>query len=160
MYRITKDFEFSASHRLHELPEDHPCSRLHGHNYTVRLVLEADGLNNVGFVRDYRELDKFKRWLDDTFDHRDLNDAVFQPTAENLAREIFQVAVNMYPEVSAVGISETRKTWAWYMPDILPIADRIMAFFEAVAEGPHDTADRRRLIQILSELFFPSASVD
>jgi 6-pyruvoyltetrahydropterin/6-carboxytetrahydropterin synthase len=90
---------------------------LHGHNYEVKVVLEADNLNEVGFVRDYRELDKFKKWLDTNFDHQCVNDLeqfVGNPTAENMAHSIFEVAAKLYPEIVAVGVSETPKTWAWY----------------------------------------------
>ena len=37
MYIISKEYHFSASHQLHDLPEDHPCHRLHGHNYVVEV---------------------------------------------------------------------------------------------------------------------------
>src|SRR5262249_12296187 len=36
MYTITKRFAFSASHIIGGLLPDHPCGRLHGHNYEVR----------------------------------------------------------------------------------------------------------------------------
>lgn len=39
MFRITKEFHFSASHQLTGLPEDHQCARLHGHNYIVEVEL-------------------------------------------------------------------------------------------------------------------------
>jgi 6-pyruvoyltetrahydropterin/6-carboxytetrahydropterin synthase len=121
---------------------------MHGHNYTVRLVLESQGLNKVGFVRDYRELDKFKKWLDLNFDHELINELeqfVGNPTAENMAHAIYEVAVNMYPEVTAVGVSETPKTWAWWMPGNLPVSDRVMATLEDLAEEPPTSEARRRM---------------
>jgi 6-pyruvoyltetrahydropterin/6-carboxytetrahydropterin synthase len=57
MFRITKEFHFSASHQILGLGEDHPCARLHGHNYVVEVELMSDELNSIGFVRDYRELE-------------------------------------------------------------------------------------------------------
>ena len=119
MYEITKDFHFSASHVLDGLPDDHPCSRLHGHNFIVRLHLADDDLDPVGFVVDYRDLDGFKRWLDDQFDHRHLNDRVdFNPTAENMTRHLYGVAEEMGLPVAAVSWSETPKTWATYRPEV------------------------------------------
>lgn len=119
MYEITKDFHFSASHVLDGLPGDHPCSRLHGHNFIVRLHLADDDLDPVGFVVDYRELDGFKRWLDDEFDHRHLNDRVdFNPTAEHMCRHLYRVAEEMGLPVAAVSWSETPKTWATYRPEV------------------------------------------
>jgi 6-pyruvoyltetrahydropterin/6-carboxytetrahydropterin synthase len=123
MFAIRKCFEFSASHVLAGLPADHPCTRLHGHNYRVTVELTAGDLDCAGFVWDYRNLDGVKRWLDDTFDHRHLNDVVpVNPSAENLARMIFEVVAG--PElglpgrvtVEAVAVEETPKTWAEYRP--------------------------------------------
>lgn len=78
MLTITKEFHFSASHVLDRLPAWHQCARMHGHNYIVVLELSAprDALTEAGFVRDYGELDAFKKWMDDTLDHRHLNEAM------------------------------------------------------------------------------------
>lgn len=116
---IMKDYEFSASHRLLGLPEGHPCERLHGHNYKVRVSLVTPALNGVGFVRDYRDLSVFKAFLDEKFDHRDLNQVLgdINPTAENLARFLYEVlddVLGFHNELHAVGVSETPKTWAFY----------------------------------------------
>ncbi|WP_042689694.1 6-carboxytetrahydropterin synthase [Azospirillum sp. B506] len=116
MYTITKSFAFSASHRIGGLPTSHPCSNLHGHNYTVEVVLYAPELNEVGFVRDYRDLGDFKHFLDETVDHRHLNDVLGhdRTTAEELARWFFTWCHARWPEVAAVRVSETPKTWAEY----------------------------------------------
>ena len=42
MFRIRKEFHFSASHQLTHLPDDHQCARLHGHNYIVVIELAAE----------------------------------------------------------------------------------------------------------------------
>lgn len=117
MFRISKEFHFSASHRLDHLAPDHQCARLHGHNYIVVVELAAPDLNADGFVRDYHELKPLKAYLDDSFDHRHLNDLLDVPsTAENLARHIFDWCRDRWPETSAVKVSETPKTWAEYRP--------------------------------------------
>lgn len=121
MYEITKDFAFSASHQLAGLPDDHPCSRLHGHNVIVRMHLAAEQLDAVGFVVDYRALDGFKQWLDEHFDHRHLNDVVtFNPTAEQMAHYLYRVAAEQGLPVVAISWSETPKTWATYRPEASP----------------------------------------
>lgn len=116
MYVIRKKFSFSAAHQLLGLPDDHPCSRLHGHNYEVEVVLASSCLNDVCFVVDYRELDRFKHFLDVTCDHRDLNEVFggMQTTAENLAYKFYEWCHKMWPEVCTVRVSETPKTWAEY----------------------------------------------
>lgn len=118
MYRITKEFHFSASHQLCHLPDDHPCARLHGHNYIVEVELSAETLDDNGFVLDYRDLAPLKRYIDDELDHRHLND-VFghnMVTSERLAQEIFDWCHARWAQVSAVRVSETPKTWAEYRP--------------------------------------------
>jgi 6-pyruvoyltetrahydropterin/6-carboxytetrahydropterin synthase len=118
MYTITKEFNFSASHQLVGLPDGHPCARLHGHNYAVQVELQATELNPVGFVRDYRELALFKSYLENEVDHRHLNDLFGDAfvTAERLAHRFYTWCKDRWPEVSAVKVSETPKTWAEYRP--------------------------------------------
>jgi 6-pyruvoyltetrahydropterin/6-carboxytetrahydropterin synthase len=119
-FRISKEFHFSASHRLDGLSDGHQCGRLHGHNYVVAIELSAaeNGLDAVGFVRDYGELSAFKKWLDDELDHRHLNDVMADrnPTAEHLACWLYERWTPRFPELSAVRVSETPKTWAEYRP--------------------------------------------
>lgn len=116
MYTISKEFHFSASHQLRGLAEDHPCSRLHGHNYIVELELQSDTLNETGFVVDYRELDAFKRYIDSEIDHRHLNDVLGadNTTAERLAKHFYDWCKPKWPQVSAVRVKETPKTVAEY----------------------------------------------
>jgi 6-pyruvoyltetrahydropterin/6-carboxytetrahydropterin synthase len=118
MYRIAKKYHFSASHILMGLPTDHPCSRMHGHNYEVEVELEAAQLNAVGFVRDYRELDALKIYIDDTLDHRHLNDVLGDnfTSAECIAKHLFDWCKIHWPEVAAVRVSETPRSWAEYRP--------------------------------------------
>ena len=118
MYKISKEFAFSASHILEGLPENHPCTRLHGHNYIITIHLRSNELNETGFVKDYRELDVIKRYIDDKLDHRHLNDLfAFNPSAENIAKHLYNTFVAMIPEIYAVEVSETPKTTAIYEAD-------------------------------------------
>ncbi|WP_343312936.1 6-carboxytetrahydropterin synthase QueD [Brucella sp. BE17] len=118
MFRITKQFHFSASHQLTQLPADHQCARLHGHNYIVEVELAATELDQHGFVRDYHELAPLKRYIDEALDHRHLNDVLGHDgvTAEYLAKHLFDWSHARWAEVSAVRVSETPKTWAEYRP--------------------------------------------
>jgi 6-pyruvoyltetrahydropterin/6-carboxytetrahydropterin synthase len=121
VYTISKEFIFSASHVLSGLPDDHPCGRVHGHNYVVTVELSsAGGLDKAGFVRDYRALSPIKAWLDETLDHRHLNDILdgVNPSAENISKWIFDTWEKEFPEMVAVRLSETPKTWAEYRPAI------------------------------------------
>lgn len=118
MFEITKDFHFSASHQLRGLPDGHPCARLHGHNFIVRVHLASRALDPVGFVVDYGELVTFGQLLDVRFDHQHLNDRVdFNPTAEHMCQHLFGIAQELGLPVVAVSWSETPKTWATYRPE-------------------------------------------
>jgi 6-pyruvoyltetrahydropterin/6-carboxytetrahydropterin synthase len=116
LFTIAKRFDFSASHVLDHLPDGHPCARLHGHNYSVEVLVQSPCLDDRGFCQlDYRELDPFRRWIDENLDHRHLNDVLpVRTTAENLARFLYTRARAISPFVSAVRVSETPKTWAEY----------------------------------------------
>ncbi|HLW09192.1 MAG TPA: 6-carboxytetrahydropterin synthase [Fermentimonas sp.] len=119
MFRISKEFSFSAAHSLFGLPDDHPCTRLHGHNYVVTVHLRSDQLNPQGFVRDYNELKVVKDYIDNNLDHRNLNDilAPLNSSAENIAKMLYDKFKFQIPELYAVGVSETPKTSAIYEPE-------------------------------------------
>jgi 6-pyruvoyltetrahydropterin/6-carboxytetrahydropterin synthase len=116
MYTIGKSFSFSASHIIGDLPADHPCSRLHGHNYEVEVILQSAALDCVGFVRDYHELSALKTFLDTSVDHNHLNDVLGhdKTTAEVLSKWLFDWCKTRWPEVIAVRVCETPRTWAEY----------------------------------------------
>lgn len=119
-YRVSKRFGFAASHVLHGLGPDHPCSRLHGHNYEVEVMAEADELDHRGFVVDFGELDDVKRWIDETLDHRHLNDVMEgQPSAEAIARLVHDWCRKELPDpvadrIVGVRVWETPKAYAEY----------------------------------------------
>lgn len=122
-YAIAKTFRFSAAHHLPQLAEGHPCRNVHGHNFTVTLVLSAHGLDSDGFVLDYGDLAPFKRYVDRHLDHGelDLNEyfaarAWGHPTAENLAYRLHDVAKALFGAevVHTVVVQETPGTMASY----------------------------------------------
>lgn len=122
MFTITKRFGFSASHILEGLTPDHPCSRLHGHNYEVEIVCSSAQLDECGFVVDYRCFDDLRDHIDTELDHRHLNDVLSgPPSAEGVAKELYEWCATRLPElvaakVVAVRVSETPRTWAEYRP--------------------------------------------
>lgn len=116
MFIISKEFHFSSAHQLNGLNEDHPCSRLHGHNYILKFLLKGE-VNDVGFVQDYRELDSVKKYVDDVLDHKFLNDIFpFNTTVENMSEFIFNKFKLEFPLLLAVEMSETPKTNCRYEP--------------------------------------------
>ncbi|WP_080636112.1 6-carboxytetrahydropterin synthase QueD [Salinispora mooreana] len=125
MWRIGKQFTFSAAHCLPGLPEGHKCGRLHGHTYTVEIILEGDSLAEPGFVTDFGDLDPFKQYIKSNFDHRYLNDVLGEdvpPTSEQLARHLAHWLENHLTDsvggrLTAVRVSETPSSWAEYVLD-------------------------------------------
>jgi 6-pyruvoyltetrahydropterin/6-carboxytetrahydropterin synthase len=116
MNTISKEFHFSASHILLGLSGGHPCGRMHGHNYVLRVFLRGE-LNIHGFVVDYRDLEPIKKYVDDELDHRHLNDVfAMQPTVENMSKAIYEMFVDRFPQLVAVEMSETPKTLCRYEP--------------------------------------------
>src|SRR5210317_1517307 len=123
MYTIGKQFSFPSAHQLHGLPEGHKCGRLHGHNYTVDVIIQSQALDETGFVIDYGELSFIKDFIDKEIDHKNLNDIFdFQTTAENLAQYFyfhFKTLLNAKnPNIilTEVIVTETPKTFASYKP--------------------------------------------
>lgn len=115
MFFIWKEFKFSASHQLNGLPDDHQCSRLHGHNYTIEVELAHDHLDDTGFIVDFGLLKPIKEYIDNTLDHRHLNDIFnFNPTAELMAQHLHATFKAIFPMIVAVRVKETDTSWAEY----------------------------------------------
>jgi 6-pyruvoyltetrahydropterin/6-carboxytetrahydropterin synthase len=131
MYRITREIGFSYGHRLHRY--EGKCSRLHGHNGRLRVTLEAGDLDQAGMVLDFVDVKRVMlRWLDETLDHRmilhredpavaplqqageDLYVVDFSPTAENLARHVFNHLRDLGLPVVEVFLLETDNCAASY----------------------------------------------
>ena len=131
MYRITREIHFSYGHRL----LDHPgkCANLHGHNARVGIEVSSEKLNPLGMVVDFYEIRKvIGAWIDETLDHKmilceaDPLVPVLQkageplvltkenPTAEVLARWIFEESRKKKLPVSRVLFWETENCFAEY----------------------------------------------
>ena len=75
-----------AAHRLPSLPDQHKCSRLHGHTFVIEVHLQGDNDNNNGWVMDFADISKIFRPIFERIDHRYLNEipGLENPTSENL----------------------------------------------------------------------------
>ena len=134
MYRIARELGFCYGHRLIDYAGK--CAQLHGHNARVVLHVEAPDLDAQGMVVDFFEVrDRLGRWLDETWDHRMIlheNDPALaalqalgepvvvldcNPTAENLARLLYDRARAADLPVVAVDFWETPGCCATYRPE-------------------------------------------
>lgn len=112
--RIGKQYSFSSAHRLTGVPDNHPCFKLHGHNYVVELEVRGEISERNGFCNgvDFHLLDDGMKDILSTLDHTYLNDVVGleNPTAENIAKWILS---NFVPAILySVTVWETPKCYA------------------------------------------------
>ncbi|QDT31173.1 6-pyruvoyl trahydropterin synthase family protein [Thalassoglobus polymorphus] len=131
MYRVTQEIEFCYGHRL--LNYDGKCRHLHGHNGKAVLVLEGLELDDRGMLIDFTDVKKKIRcWIEDNLDHRmilcesdpvlptlrEMGEALYiidsNPTAENIARLIFEEAQRKGLPVVEVKLWETSHSCATY----------------------------------------------
>ena len=80
MYYLKKKLEIAGAHQL-KLNYDSKCNALHGHNWVITVYCKSDMLNENGMITDFTQIKNIVMELD----HRNLNDFVPQPTAENIA---------------------------------------------------------------------------
>ena len=106
---IFREFTFEAAHRLPCVPDDHKCSRLHGHSYRIEVRISGSVGTETGWVLDFADLKAAWKPLHEALDHRYLNDipGLENPTSENLARWIWErLALNL-DGLSEVVVRET-----------------------------------------------------
>lgn len=88
--RIFKEFTFDAAHQLPNVPDGHKCGRMHGHTYKVRVEFEGSVDPFTGWIVDFGDVKQIWNALEETLDHRTLNNVIENPTAENLATYIYR----------------------------------------------------------------------
>jgi 6-pyruvoyltetrahydropterin/6-carboxytetrahydropterin synthase len=130
-FQVTKVIEFSYGHRL--LDHKGKCRYLHGHNGTVEVDIDAAQLDTLGMVVDFGDVNGIvKTWIDENLDHKMLlcdadpaaavleaaGEPIYRmadnPTAENIARLIYNSAHEKGMPVSEVRVWETSTSRASY----------------------------------------------
>ena len=91
MWKLRIRKNFSASHQLRG--HGGACEKLHGHNWRVIYTFHGQGLNQIGLLEDFRDVEACIGRLLDQVDHEHLNDlAAFEtlnPSCENIAWYLF-----------------------------------------------------------------------
>ena len=54
---VYKTFAIEAARSLPNLPDGHPCQKVHGHSFKVTITVEGDIDQNTGFVMDFADID-------------------------------------------------------------------------------------------------------
>ncbi len=133
MFRVSREIEFCYGHRL--LDYDGKCRYLHGHNGVALVTIEAARLDHRGMVMDFSEIKQvLSQWIDQSLDHRmilrrddpavaplqQLGEPLYlldvNPTAENIARLIYDYALSQGFPVVEVRLWETPRCCAIYAP--------------------------------------------
>lgn len=133
MFRVTREIDFCYGHRL--LNYEGKCRYLHGHNGRAIIAIEADELDYRGMVLDFSDIKRVvSRWIDENLDHRmilhrdDPAVAVLQelgeplylidmnPTAENIAKLIFDFTSSQGFPIVEARLWETPNCFATYAP--------------------------------------------
>jgi len=106
---IYKEFSIESAHRLPNLPDDHKCSRLHGHSFHIRICVEGEVDPESGWIIDFADIKAAYKPVFDQLDHHYLNDieGLENPTSENLAKWIWDRMKPELPLLSKVIIKET-----------------------------------------------------
>ncbi|MGA1870385.1 MAG: 6-carboxytetrahydropterin synthase QueD [bacterium] len=94
MYQLVVKDKFAAAHQLRHY--EGKCENLHGHNFQVHLMVEAERVNSTGMAIDFKILKAVLHEILNELDHHFLNEhSAFikeNPSSENLARYIFHKA--------------------------------------------------------------------
>jgi 6-pyruvoyltetrahydropterin/6-carboxytetrahydropterin synthase len=131
MFRVTREIHFCYGHRL--LNYDGKCKYLHGHNGRAVITVESAELDERGMVIDFTDIKRVvSNWIDANLDHRmilhrddparevleKLGEPMYlvdvNPTAENIARLIFEYAKSQGIPIVEVKLWETPNCFATY----------------------------------------------
>jgi 6-pyruvoyltetrahydropterin/6-carboxytetrahydropterin synthase len=131
MYSVTKRIDFCYGHRL--LDYNGVCAHPHGHNGVAEIEVRSETLDARNMVVDFSDIkDRVKGWIDRELDHKmilrqddplvtvlqSLGEPMYlldsNPTAERLARLIFDVSREHGLTVSRVTLWETPSSWSTY----------------------------------------------
>ena len=140
-FSVSREINFCYGHRLLNYPGK--CRHLHGHNGRLVITLAASDLDQRGMVLDFSEIKRLlSGWIDDHLDHRmilnradpavpvleGLGEPLYlmdvNPTAENIAKLIFEVAVQHGFPMLEVRLWETPGCCATYCPGVPSGAER------------------------------------
>lgn len=113
---LTKTFDFEAAHWLPTFPQGHKCRRMHGHSFKIDVVVEGEVPPEQGYLMDYGAIKAAITPIQNQLDHYLLNEVagLENPTAEMLAKWVFDRLRPALPLLTCVRVHETCTTEATY----------------------------------------------
>ena len=136
MYTIRKLFRFEMAHQLSEAYSTACSEQIHGHSYVCEVFFKGE-LDHTGMIIDFGEVKaKIKDYID-SWDHslvmpkdmpkeyleclarfnKNLRIVDYNPTAEAMAKDMYETIKKDIPQVSKVRLHETATGWAEYEED-------------------------------------------
>jgi 6-pyruvoyltetrahydropterin/6-carboxytetrahydropterin synthase len=133
VFRVSRELDFCYGHRL--LNHGGKCRHLHGHSARAIISLESAALDACGMVVDFAEIKRtIGGWIDERLDHRLILQRIDPlvallgpqgeplylmeepPTAENLARLIYEFTASRGFPIVECQLWESAQSWATYRP--------------------------------------------
>jgi len=107
--QLEKGFRLEAAHWLPRAPEGHKCRRLHGHSFSVTVVVHGEPDPDTGWIMDFADIGVAFAPLHELLDHRLLNEVpgLENPTSEHLARWCWERLRDALPGLYCVEVQET-----------------------------------------------------
>ncbi|MEN1679175.1 MAG: 6-carboxytetrahydropterin synthase [Planctomycetota bacterium] len=131
MHVVSRQIDFCYGHRL--LNYEGKCRHLHGHNGKAIITLQGDSLDERGMLLDFGDIKRVvAKWIDENLDHRmilhrddpaapvlaEMGEPLYlldqNPTAENIARVIYQVTEEAGFPIVEARLWETPNCYAAY----------------------------------------------
>jgi 6-pyruvoyltetrahydropterin/6-carboxytetrahydropterin synthase len=116
-FELRQEFRLESARYLPNLAKTHPCASTHGHSFRVVLILQGQLNEQIGWVRDYHEIQLiWDKEIKTSLDHKLLNEVLglSNPTSEFISKWIFEKLIGKLPELKQVVISETPTTECRY----------------------------------------------
>ena len=113
---VRRRFGFEAAHRLPH--HEGKCREMHGHSYELVVNVERSVDPASGMAIDFSDLKRVVReQVVDLLDHRCVNDLMENPTAELMARWIWDRLADALPGLVEIELHETRACSVVYRGD-------------------------------------------
>jgi len=131
VFRVTREIDFCYGHPL--LNYEGKCKYLHGHNGRAVIAIESAELDERGMVLDFSDIKNVvSKWIDEKLDHRmllhrddpavpmlrEMGEPMYlldaNPTAENIARLIFEFTASQGFPIVEARLWETPRCFATY----------------------------------------------
>ena len=127
MYRICVTDHFDAAHHLEGY--EGACARTHGHRWIIKVFVTGNGLDKLGMLTDFSDVKSALKLIVKRLDHYYLNEIEpfdtlkspnsYNPTAENIARYIYEKLRNSIEGLDKVRVYESPDCYAEYFDTML-----------------------------------------